>query len=218
MSNPDVTQQWRELQENYSNMTDDELEAITLEGYDLTDIAKQALQGEISRRQLPLELQLRAPDSETEEEEPPPKGYPPGFDPEDWGLIDFTPAKNLESARAMKRCFDDAGVPSYYGPDLVDDLRQITSPPRETIAVKVREVDRGRAYEVLRRCPPPPGEEQEQQEEEVADYGGHCPKCNSGDIVLESFDEASEQSGTAAKYHWSCDACGHQWQDEGIES
>ena len=44
MSQIDVNEQWRSLQENYAAMADEELEAIAKEAYDLTDIARQVLQ------------------------------------------------------------------------------------------------------------------------------------------------------------------------------
>ena len=213
MNQIDINQQWRELQENYSAMSDEEIEGVAQEAYDLTDFARQVLQTEISRRQLKIEMRLQAPESE-EEVEPPPKGYPTGFNPEDWGLIDLTPVENLEQAREIKKCFDDAGIPSYYGPDLVDDLRLLPSPLPGPLQIQVRETDQSRAIAVLNRCPQPAAEEEETK---ISDFVGHCPKCHSTDIVLESFEEASEQSA-APKYNWSCDACGHHWTDDGNES
>ena len=211
----DVTQQWRELQENYLAMADEELAAVAQEAYDLTDVARQALQAEVSRRHLPVILQLQAPTEEDEKEQSPPKGYPPGFDPADWGLIHFTYADSLERAREIKKCFDDAGVPSYYGPNLVDDLRLLPSPFPRSVEVQVRETDQPRAIAVLSRCAPPTADE---AEEEIPDYSGHCPQCHSTEIVLQGLDASGEESAAAPKYSWSCDACGYQWKDDGIES
>jgi DNA-directed RNA polymerase subunit M/transcription elongation factor TFIIS len=66
MTQIDVNEQWRELQENYAAMADEELEAIAQEAYHLTGIAQKALQAEISRRNLNLELLLQAPADEPE--------------------------------------------------------------------------------------------------------------------------------------------------------
>jgi hypothetical protein len=44
--------QSRRLQERYASLTDDELEAVTNDAFDLTDGAQQALQEEIARRGL----------------------------------------------------------------------------------------------------------------------------------------------------------------------
>jgi ribosomal protein L37AE/L43A len=43
------------------------------------------------------------------------------------------------------------------------------------------------------------------------DYAVLCPKCRSGAVVLEERDSSS-----TAPFHWHCDACGHQWSNEGI--
>jgi hypothetical protein len=40
----DVQQQWRELEETYSNMADEESSLLASQAYELTDLAKQALQ------------------------------------------------------------------------------------------------------------------------------------------------------------------------------
>jgi len=218
MSAIDVNEQWRELQENYAAMSDEELEAGAHEAYDLTDIAKQALQAEISRRRLKFEMHEQPPGSQEElEQEEPPQGYPPGFDPEDWGLIDFSYADSLERAREIKQCLDNAGIPSYFGPNLVDDLRLLPSPFPESVRVKIRETDQGRAIAALNRCAPQP----ENQDEEISEYIGRCPKCHSSEIVFQGLDESgedsSDDSAAGSKYNWSCDACGYQWKDDGIE-
>ncbi|HEY2914192.1 MAG TPA: hypothetical protein VGK21_12590 [Candidatus Angelobacter sp.] len=49
-------------------------------------------------------------------------------------------------------------------------------------------------------------------DEEDKDYAVLCPKCRSGEVVLEERDSSSTDP-----FHWHCDACGHQWSDEGIE-
>jgi hypothetical protein len=48
--------QSRRLQERYASLTDDELEAVANDAFDLTDVAQQALQGEIASRGLHLPL------------------------------------------------------------------------------------------------------------------------------------------------------------------
>jgi len=46
----------------------------------------------------------------------------------------------------------------------------------------------------------------------------HCPKWRSDEIV---FDRRAAQPGSEprpdAKFDWHCDACGHVWEDDGIE-
>ncbi len=183
MSQIDVNEQWRRLQENYAAMADEELEAIAKQAYDLTDIARQVLQAEISRRQLTIAL-LQTPATEPE---PPAedelaaqaegesrRGYPEGFDPEDWGLVSFSHVDDIEQARKLKTCFDDAGIPSYFGPDVVDDLRLLPSALKGTLEVKVREVDLGRARVVMKKCAAAAAGG---SEEEIVEFSAHCPSA-----------------------------------------
>ncbi len=220
MSQIDVNEQWRRLQETYSSMADEELEAIAKEAYDLTDIARQVLSAEISRRHLTIELVEDRPSEEestgedelpTQDENGSLKGYPEGFDPEDWGLVSFSSVDNTEQARKLKGCFDEAGIPSYFGPDVVDDLRLLPSAFKGPLEVKVREVDLARARVVVNSCDPATAEE---NDDEIVDYSAHCPKCHSQEIVFQELDE----SGPGPKFNWSCDACGYQWKDDGMES
>ena len=220
MSQIDVNEQWRRLQETYASMADEELEAIAKEAYDLTDIARQVLSAEIARRHLTIQLRQTPPaesGSSVEDELPQPdesgsiSGYPDGFDPEDWGLVSFSRVDNIEQGRKLKKCFDDAGIPAYFGPDVVDNLRLLPSSLKGPLEVKVREVDLGRARVVMNNCTPEPADE---SEDESADYSARCPKCHSTEIVFQELDE----TGTGSKFNWGCDACGYQWQDDGIES
>ncbi len=50
--NLDLHEQWQRLRENYAQMTEDELALIANKAYDLTTIAQEALQAEISERKV----------------------------------------------------------------------------------------------------------------------------------------------------------------------
>jgi hypothetical protein len=52
----DRVEEWRRLKDQYAAMSDGELEAIANDGWELTDVAQQALQGEISSRSLKVQL------------------------------------------------------------------------------------------------------------------------------------------------------------------
>lgn len=222
MSQIDVNERWRVLQANYGSMADEELEAVAREAYDLTDLAQQALRAEISRRSLNIELLLHPPATEVEPSfrrgasgEEQRSGYPAGFDPEDWGLISFSHVGDIEQARRLKECFDEAGVPAYFGPDVVDDLRLLPTPFPGTLEVKVREIDLARARAAMSSCA---GDSDDVRDEAASDYGAHCPKCHSTEIVFRKLEKSKVQPGEAPKFSWKCDACGYRWKDDGIES
>ena len=216
MSQIDTNQQWRELQENYASMADEELESVAAEAHDLTEMAQKALQAELARRNLPIEVRVSAPgedESSMQEDDGAAEGYPEGFNPEDWGLISFSHVDNVEEARKLKASFDDAGIPSYYGPDVVDDLRLVPADFKGSLEVKVREVDQARALAVLRAFAPASDVE---EEDEPCAYS--CPQCHSTDIVFRKLEKSKVEPGASPKFSWKCDACGYKWRDDGIES
>ena len=61
MNEIDVNQEWRRLQELYAGMAEEELQAVAADGYQLTDIATQALRAEISQRHLDIVLNETPP-------------------------------------------------------------------------------------------------------------------------------------------------------------
>jgi len=52
----DRVEEWQRLQASYSSKTDEELQALADESYELTELAQQALKSEIARRGLPFKL------------------------------------------------------------------------------------------------------------------------------------------------------------------
>ena len=57
----DVQQLWRELEETYSQMADEEFESLASQAYELTDIARQVLQRQITSRGLKLGFATESP-------------------------------------------------------------------------------------------------------------------------------------------------------------
>ena len=56
-------------------------------------------------------------------------------------------------------------------------------------------------------------------ESDLENLAVRCPKCRSTEIVLDSLAaEPETQAGESAKFKWTCDSCGHKWEDSGIES
>jgi DNA-directed RNA polymerase subunit M/transcription elongation factor TFIIS len=83
------------------------------------------------------------------------------------------------------------------------------------VSLKVRDVDRDRAVAALRRARAAAWGDNKDPEEEK-DYAILCPKCRSAKVVLEGRDSKLTEPPPTAMFQWRCDACGHQWVDEGI--
>lgn len=58
-------EQSRRLQEHYADLTDEELDALAGDAFDMTEVAQQALRAEIANRRLKIELRVTPP-AETE--------------------------------------------------------------------------------------------------------------------------------------------------------
>jgi hypothetical protein len=87
------------------------------------------------------------------------------------------------------------------------------------VSLKIRDVDRNRALIALSRAAAAGwwDNDKEEEPEEEKDYAILCPKCRSAKVVLEGRDtDDLAKSPPRDKLQWSCDACGHQWEDEGI--
>jgi DNA-directed RNA polymerase subunit M/transcription elongation factor TFIIS len=197
-------EEWRRLKELYARLTDEELQALADNGYELTDVAKQALRGEILTRG--LQIQVRDVPA------PPESPYEPSdFDPSDLDLVVVHRTWDLTEARQVKGILNDARIPSYLGPENLEDVEVLKSSFENGLDVKVREVDNQFALQVLAKSLPT-------EEPDDTDHVPVCPRCKSDEIVFQSLDTSqSPSSGFEAKFNWSCDACGYQWKDDGIE-
>lgn len=211
MAEVDIAQEWRRLQSLYAGMSEEELEAVANEGYELTDVAKQALTAEISRRGLQVIVRL-APG--TEENQTQQQGDA-DFDPANLELGSGCIVWNREQAAWVRKTFTDAGIPCYFGPNLAEDIDGLQFPEGIGAQVKVLTSDLDRARYVLRDFDTqfPSGD----ADDETADLTVRCPTCQSTEIVFEGLDsEAPDEDGRGAKYNWNCDTCGYQWTDDGV--
>jgi len=201
----DRAEEWRRLKETYLQMSDEELEAVAEDGYELTDVAQQALTGEIARRGLKLELK-KAP-----EPQPEPTGNS-APDPDELELTPVYTAWDRAEAIKVMTALNDSGIPAFLGPDNVESSDEFNGNFDRGIKIKTRYIDSQRAFGVIAHTLPP---EESTQEEEPVHYA-RCPKCHSDEIVLIGLEENGPDDPDA-RFNWSCDACGHQWKDDGVE-
>jgi DNA-directed RNA polymerase subunit M/transcription elongation factor TFIIS len=211
MDTIDVSREWSRLQELYAGMAEEELAAVAEDGYDLTDIAKQALRAEISRRGLDIALNEVPPSPEADI----PERLGNDFDAADLDLVTEFRVWDVAEARRVKQALDAAFIPAYFGPGYIEKVDLLPPISEAGIEVRVRKSDRERARAAARdSLSPDAGSEKD------VEYVVRCPKCHSEEIVLQSFepDPSGDESPFNSTYHWSCDACGHTWQDDGVRS
>jgi DNA-directed RNA polymerase subunit M/transcription elongation factor TFIIS len=202
----DRVEEWRKLTERYAGMSDDELEAVAGDGWELTDVARQALQGEISSRGLNFRI-AAAPAPPP----PEPSEAAGAFDPADLELVVAQQVWDLSEARQVKEILDAAGIPCYWGANNVEDVDELGPGFEGGMNVKVRKADQQRAAQALAGARPAESQTQ-------PDYTPRCPKCHSTEIVFQGLEgEPVEDSTANSKFNWSCDACGYTWKDDGVE-
>jgi len=210
METIDRAEEWRRLKELYLQMRDEELEAVAEDGYELTDVAQQALQGEIARRGLKVELK-KAP-----QPEPAPVGNS-APDPDELELTAVYTAWDRDEAKKVMTAMNESGLPAFLGPDNVESVDEFNGNFDRGIKIKTRYVDSQRAVGVIAQAlPPEDGRQEESTEAEEPILNACCPKCHSDEIVFMGLEE-DEPDDPDAKFNWSCDACGHTWKDDGVE-
>jgi hypothetical protein len=172
-----VEPQFRQLKEKYEHMAEDELCALAEEAYELTEIAREALQAVIMEKgvDIPLKMHPLAP-------------LPPEDD-----LVVFRWEMTIAQAGDTMMILATAGIPSF-------------------LSLEVRADDVQRAHAALDRS----YKEDAKDDLENMEYAILCPKCHSAKVVLQGRTSSLEASPFGIKYQWICDACGHQWVDDGI--
>jgi hypothetical protein len=111
-------QELRRLVERFSEMHDGELEAIAADANSLTDLARQALQGEISRRRLAFKL---APDATTKTESNASRiAEHPGITEVEYReLVTIRSFNDLAGASLAKGFLESAGIEAFVIGDYV---------------------------------------------------------------------------------------------------
>jgi hypothetical protein len=184
----------------YSGMSDEELEKIAESGFELSEIARQALEVEISRRRLNITLAL-----------------PPGIDVYELNDL-ITVHKFLYPPEALlaKASLESAGIHSYLVDDNMINMNWFYSNALGGIKLKVQPEDVDAANEILNQPIP-----ETLEIEGIGDYEQpRCPKCQSLDVSYRELDKflsyGSAYAGVPIPVHnkaWTCHACHNKWDD-----
>lgn len=189
--------QYQELVALYGSYGDDELIRLGRGVDDLTETAREALQGELTRRGLKLAPTGKATEARalTEDDLEDMRSYAESAPSE--CIFDF---EDERAASAAYYTLTDAGIeaivvsPSGSKPD--------SRGPRVVVTPK----DAERAATVLSQ--PSPDDLKADTEDVPEEFAlPHCPSCGGDETLLESVDPVNE---------WRCDDCGHTWLEETV--
>jgi DNA-directed RNA polymerase subunit M/transcription elongation factor TFIIS len=207
MNTFDPVAEWNRLTELYRQKSDDELELIAADAYDLTDTAREVLSAEINLRKLDIKVNDQTPPPPEEEVE---MGPVDQLDPSGLDLQSLCICDTREELVAVKRALEEAGIAHFIGPDQVQELEDFHGSFEGGVKVYVRYLDMHRAASYLREALPQP-EANAEPEAETDDAQPTCPSCHSEEIVFLSQDPKDE-----SKFRWRCDACGNRWTNDGV--
>jgi hypothetical protein len=124
---------------------------------------------------------------------------------------------SLADALQLQNLLDIAGIPFYIGPEKATQVDAVTSNFANGLDFQIMSIGLPWARHVLKDYSP--ANDQADEDEETLDEASvRCPKCHSGDVVLEET-FPSEVEGTSPQlFKWNCDGCGYRWEDDGVEA
>jgi len=196
-NNPD--QERGRLVESYGKLSDGELEKIAKEADELTDVAREVLGAELSRRGLKVEL----------------AEHPTSDEVEMRNLVTLRNFRDLPEALLAKGSLESAGIECSLADDNMVRLDWFYSNAIGGIKLMVDQADVEAAEQVLTSPIP----ENFEAEGSGAYEQPKCPKCGSLDVNFQESDPAAYLSLAVSvplpfrRRAWRCRACHAEWED-----
>jgi DNA-directed RNA polymerase subunit M/transcription elongation factor TFIIS len=227
METLDPAGEFLRLSERYRQMSDTELLVLARQSSELTEVAQQALASEISHRGLkpqPEEPSRSPPfaifegwDSRSPKPELPPAASHPADSSylEERELVELCTVWSLPDALQVQTLLDRAGIPFFMGPERTTGVAAVTSNFVNGVSVQIMKIGLPWARQAMQNYAPA-NEPPEKPELEPGESQVRCPKCHSTEVVFERLTNDPATVVSAPNYQWTCDSCGHQWEDDGI--
>lgn len=193
-------------------MTDDEILDLARQESELTELAREALKNEMLQRRLKLEIAPAPPPEPASDDES-------SDDDDDRQLVRLTYVWCAEDALQIQKRLDYAEVPFFIGPEMATSVDAVTSNFADGLAVQVMKVSEPYAWAAIQYYKKvyDPIEEAEAKGE-IKDVPVRCPKCKSDEVIFDKVisEIKDPEDDASAKFQWTCDSCGYQWQDDGV--
>jgi DNA-directed RNA polymerase subunit M/transcription elongation factor TFIIS len=229
---------------HYRQMSDDELQLLIPQSSELTPMAQQALATEARSRglQTTVNPEAEAPRTSTRfeprfERELPRFNNLRNDDPadtnddfaeddaadaessyeEDRKLVELCTVWSVRDALKVQRILDVPGIPFFMGPEKATGVGDVTSNFSKGVVVQIMKIGLPWAWGAMRDYEPE-DDPNPKEPEEPAELIVRCPKCRSTEVVFEGGTSTLIVPGddTSQKLRWHCDACGHEWEDDGV--
>lgn len=192
----------RRLAALYAAMEPSELNELAEQGDSLTDVARQVLNSELSRRGMPALSEIDA--SAPKYSDPP---------------VMIRRYQLLPEALLSKSILDSAGIESFLADENLIRIDWFYSNLVGGIKLLVRAEDAETANKLLAQETP-----SKFDVEGVGEYQQpRCPKCQGLDVAFDELNKRVAYGGMlfaglpipATSEHWKCHSCGNEWEDDG---
>ena len=136
---------------------------------------------------------------------------------EDRRLVELCTAWSLRDALQVQRLLDVAGIPFFMGPEKATGVDRVTSNFANGVGVQIMRIGMPWAMPAMQHYEPE-DDPTAKEIEEVSELPVRCPKCRSTEVVFEgrTSEPAMAPDESSEKYKWTCDSCGHRWEDDGV--
>jgi hypothetical protein len=103
------------------------------------------------------------------------------------------------------------------GPEKATGVDGVTSNFSKGVGVEIMQIGLPWAGPAMQHYEPE-DDPTPKETEELDELPVRCPKGRSTEVVFEGLDSAPAMATdeSSQKYKWTCDSCGHQWEDDGV--
>lgn len=136
---------------------------------------------------------------------------------EDRKLVELCTVWSVRDALKVQAILDEAGIPFFMGPEKATGVDGVTSNFANGVGVQIMRIGLPWAAPGMAHYEPeddPTPKEREARDELVV----RCPNCHSAEVVFEGGTSTLvvPTDDPSQKYKWTCDSCGHHWEDDGV--
>jgi DNA-directed RNA polymerase subunit M/transcription elongation factor TFIIS len=123
----------------------------------------------------------------------------------------------VRDALKIQAILDEAGIPFFMGPEKATGVDEVTSNFANGVGVQIMRIGMTWAMPAMGHYEPE-DDPTPKDSEELEELPVRCPKCHSTEVVFEGLTSAPAitTDESTQKFKWTCDSCGHRWEDDGV--
>jgi len=136
---------------------------------------------------------------------------------EDRKLIELCTVWSVRDALKVQTILDEAEIPFFMGPEQATAADRVTSNFSSGVGVQIMQIGLPWARSAMQHYEPE-DDPTPRESEELEELAVRCPKCHSEEVVFEgrTSEPAIASDESSEKFKWTCDSCGHHWEDDGV--